>query len=99
MTIERLVGIYVSDDEVYQKYRDHMFPILQSYDGDFGYDFKISEVLKNEGKKPINRVFTIYFKTEVAMNSFFEDENYLEVREKYFTPSVTATTEIARYMR
>ena len=26
-------------------------PILQSYDGDFGYDFKISEVLKNEGKK------------------------------------------------
>ena len=33
------------------------------------------------------------------MNSFFEDENYLEVREKYFTPSVTATTEIARYMR
>jgi len=46
--MEYLIGLYVTDDEMYKKYRTAMYPLLQKYGGDFGYDFKIAEVLKSE---------------------------------------------------
>jgi len=97
MAIERIVGLFVTDDQLYQKYREHMLPILQSYGGGFGYDFKVSEVLKSKVKEPVNRVFTIYFKNEDAMNKFFDNEEYLKIRKKYYEPSVSATTIISKY--
>ncbi|MGK0290369.1 MAG: hypothetical protein ACI86H_001827 [bacterium] len=97
MAIERLVGLYVKDDELYQKYREAMSPILETFGGGFGYDFKIAEVLKSEVDAPINRVFTIFFENEDAMNSFFSNEKYLEVKKQYFEVSVSSVTEIARY--
>ena len=99
MAVERLVGLCVSDDELYQKYREGMFPILQRYGGGFGYDFKVSDVLKSEVDEPINRVFTIFFKDEESLDAFFSDEEYLEVRNRYYEPSVTATTVISKYER
>jgi len=99
MAIERLVGLFVTDDKLYQKYREGMLPILQSYGGGFGYDFKVSEVLKTEVEAPINRVFTIFFDNEDSMNAFFANEEYLEVRKKYFEPAVKATTTISKYER
>ena len=99
MAIERLVGLFVTNDELYQTYRENMLPILQVYGGAFGYDFKIAEVLKSEVEAPINRVFTISFKDEDSMATFFRDKKYLAVREKYFEPSVRATTVISKYER
>ncbi len=61
MAMEMLVGLRVVNDEAYQSYRDAMTPILNRYGGGFGYDFKVSEVLKSRTEAPINRVFTIYF--------------------------------------
>jgi len=97
MSIEMLVGLNVIDDEIYQKYREHMFPILQSYNGGFGYDFKVSEVLKSESKKPINRVFTIFFNSQETMDAFFADEKYMEIKNKYFEYSVADSTIISKY--
>ncbi len=99
MAIETLVGLYVTDDDLYQKYREGMLPILQTYGGGFGYDFKVSEVLRSEVEEPINRVFTIFFENEDAMNTFFTNEKYIEIRNKYFEPSVSATTIISKYER
>ncbi len=99
MAIERLVGLFVTDDDLYQKYREGMIPILHSYGGGFGYDFKVSDVLKSEVESPINRIFTIYFENEEALNSFFSNEEYLEIRNKYFESSVSAITTIAKYVR
>jgi len=99
MAAERLVALFVSDDELYQQYREGMFPILQRYGGGFGYDFKVSDVLKSEVDEPINRVFTIFFKDEESLDAFFSDEEYLEVRNRYYEPSVTATTVISKYER
>ena len=99
MAIETLVGLYVTDDDLYQKYREGMLPILQTYGGGFGYDFKVSEVLRSEVEEPINRVFTIFFENEDAMNTFFTNEKYIELRNKYFEPSVSATTIISKYER
>lgn len=63
MFIENLVGLHVSDHEVYQKYRNEMTPLLKEYGGDFGYNFHVSEVLKCEdSNKNINRLFTTFFK-------------------------------------
>ncbi len=99
MAVEMLVGLNVIDDDAYQLYRDEMTPILMSYGGGFGYDFKISESLKSETEAPINRVFTIYFLNEDSMNSFFSNDEYLKIKERHFEKSVTDTTIIATYGR
>ncbi len=99
MSIEMLVGVYVVDDDLYQRYRELMLPILQSYGGGFGYDFRVSEVLLSQVDAPINRVFTIFFESEESKSAFFADEAYLDVRTRYFEPSVTSTTIIANYQK
>ena len=99
MAIEMLVGLNVLDDAAYQSYRDEMTPILESYGGGFGYDFKIAEVLKSPTDAPINRVFTIFFPDEDAMNSFFSNDEYLKIKQRHFERSVAETTEIAAYER
>lgn len=99
MSVERLVGLLVTDDEKYQLYREGMLPLLKEHGGGFGYDFKISEVLKSEVDEPINRVFTIFFRDEESMNSFFSNEEYLKVRQQYFDASVSAATVIATYTK
>ena len=96
-TVEMLVGLNVIDDDEYQLYRDGMTPILKEFGGGFGYDFKVSEVLKSKEKEPINRVFTIYFPDDDAMNSFFANAEYLKIKERHFDQSVTDTTIMARW--
>ncbi len=97
MSYQILVGLCVTDDRLYSEYRDAMTPILESYGGGFGYDLKVSQVLKSETTEPINRVFTIVFKDRASKNDFFSDPSYLEFKNKYFEPSVRHTTLIADY--
>ena len=97
MALEMLVGLHVVDDEGYQSYRNEMTPILESYGGGFGYDFKIAEVLKSKTKAPINRVLTICFPNEDSRSSFFANAEYLKIRQRHFEKSVTDTTIIATY--
>ncbi len=97
MAIETLVGLHVVDEEGYQMYRNKMTSILESYGGGFGYDFKISELLKSNTKAPINRVFTISFPDQDSKDSFFSNNEYLEIRKRHFEKSVTDTTIIATY--
>ncbi len=95
--IEMLVGLNVINDSDYTKYREGMTPILKSIGGDFGYDFKIAEVLKSESENKINRVFTIHFPNDEKMNSFFSNNEYLKVKEQFFTNSIESTTVISTY--
>ena len=99
MAIEMLVALNVLDNAAYQSYREEMTPILQSYGGGFGYDFKVAEVLSSPTEAPINRVFTISFPDENSMNSFFSNDAYLKIKQKYFDKSVADTTIIATYER
>lgn len=99
MAFERLVGLHVVDDDAYQAYRNEMTPILHSYGGDFGYDFKIAAVLRSKTEAPINRVFTIFCPDEATMTAFFADEKYLEIRKRHFDRAVRAVTVIAVYER
>jgi uncharacterized protein (DUF1330 family) len=95
MPFERIMGLDVINDEEYQKYRAGMIPILETYGGSFGFDFKIAEVLKSKTENSINRVFTIDFPSKEAMDSFFSDPGYLEVKRQYFTSSVKSVTVIS----
>lgn len=99
MALETLVGLHVVDEAGYQSYRDEMTPILESYGGGFGYDFKVSEVLKSKTKAPINRVFTIAFPNQDSRDLFFSNEEYIKIRKRHFEKSVTDTTIIATYER
>ena len=96
-SFEMLVGLNVINDLEYQKYREGMMPILKNYKGEFGYDFKVSEVLKSETDNNINRVFTIRFSDKDNMDAFFANEDYIKVKERYFKGSVESTTIIASY--
>jgi uncharacterized protein (DUF1330 family) len=97
MSFEILVGLYVTDNVLYDEYRAAMKPILTEYEGFFGYDFKVSDVLISPGNNDINRVFTINFTNEKQKNNFFSDPDYLLVKEKYFSPSVGSATIISSY--
>ena len=99
MTHERLVGLHVTDDQRYQDYREKMTPILIECGGDFGYDFKISEVLKSQTDNEINRVFTMHFPDKEAMTQFFSAESYRAIRAEFFESSVASTTVISEYDR
>jgi len=96
---EILVGLNVVNDEKYQAYRVGMIPILHSYGGKFGYDFKVSEVLITESDNKINRVFTIQFPDQSKMETFFSDPNYVVVKEAYFENAVESTTIISSYTK
>ena len=95
MAYERIMGIDVTDDVEYQKYRAAMTPLLHAAGGDFGYDFKIAEVLKSKTEGKINRVFTIDFPSEKVMKDFFASDRYVAVKEKYFDRSVGSKTVIS----
>lgn len=99
MAIEMLVGLQVIDEEGYQAYRDAMIPILHNHGGGFGYDFKVSEVLRSPTAAPINRVFTIVFENQDLMNAFFSHRDYLAIRQQHFDRSVSDTTIISTYER
>lgn len=96
---ELLVAVNVTHEAGYQQYRDSMAPILTDYGGDFGYDFRVNEVLRAETDAPINRVFTIHFPNRVLADAFFTNADYLKIRDTYFEPSVSDLTIIARYDR
>lgn len=99
MSYELLVGLQIIDDVKYSQYRASMKPLLDQVNGGFRYDFKTSEVLKNEEMKPINRVFIIHFPDRNAKDCFFNDPKYLEIKQTYFEESVGATTIISEYER
>ena len=94
---ENHVALHVTDETMYQEYRKEMSPILESYNGGFRYDFKISEVLKSETENKINRVFIIYFPDKETSVKFFNDPEYLKVKEQYFLNSVAELTNISEY--
>lgn len=96
---EYLVGLNVTDDASYQKYREGMTPILKSYGGGFNYDFKVSEVLITQSQNKINRVFTLFFPDKETSERFFSDPEYLEIKKAYFEKAVESTTIISRYMK
>ena len=99
MSFEILMGLEVIDDLQYDNYRAAMKPILKSYGGQFGYDFRVSEVLISEQNPDINRVFTISFPDRQQMKDFFADPSYLQAREKFFVNSVASITMISSYQK
>ena len=97
MSFERIMGLEVINDEEYQKYRENMTPILHSFGGDFGFDFKVNEVLKSKTNNVINSVFTLDFPCKKFMEEFFTNPAYLAVKEKYFINSVKSVTTISMH--
>jgi len=97
MSYEMLVGLHVTNDKIYQEYREAMKPILAEYGGGFKCDFKVSETLFPTDNKDINRVFIIYFDDENTMECFFAHPDYLKVKEKYFQNSVSNTVIFSSY--
>ena len=99
MPYERLVGLDVVDEVLYQEYRDRMSPILATYGGGFGYDFRIAETLRSRTDAKINRLFTIYFPDEAAKDAFFADPEYQVIRAETYAKAVRASTILAGYER
>ena len=98
-THETLVGLHVTDEASYRRYRAGMTPLLEACGGRFRYDFRVSEVLRSETTNSINRVFVIAFPSAEIMQRFFADPKYLAIRKQHFEPAVKAVTRIASYER
>ncbi|HEV7734996.1 MAG TPA: DUF1330 domain-containing protein [Candidatus Binatia bacterium] len=91
----RLVGLEVTDDDSYARYRAGMTPILESYGGAFGVDLLVAQVLKGDAR--INRVFSLSFPDRVTQDRFFADERYLAVRREFFAPAVGHAATLAEF--
>ena len=96
---ELLIGLHVTDDARYTRYREGMTPILHQYGGSFRYDFRIAEVLKAETNDPINRLFILSFPNARAKDAFFADEEYQKVKREFFEGAVQAVQALAEYVR
>ena len=99
MTYETMVGLTVTDDDGYTKYRNAMAPLLAAHGGGFRYDFTIDKVLQSASEHPINRVFAIYFGSKAQMAAFFANPDYQAIKAKYFQPAVAGTTIFGSYER
>ena len=99
MVHEMMVGLTVTDDAVYQQYRDAMGPLLAAHGGGFRYDFKIAEVLKSASDHPINRVFAIFFASRERKDAFFANADYVAIRARFFVRAVAGRTVLAEYDR
>lgn len=99
MAFERLVGLHVSDPGGYARYRQDMEPILRRYGGGFRYDFEVAETLRSESDHAINRVFVLACPDRETMERFFEDPEYLRIRDRWFDSSVNGHTTIATWDR
>ncbi|VAV84063.1 hypothetical protein MNBD_DELTA01-706 [hydrothermal vent metagenome] len=99
MSYEIIVGLEVTDDKKYSAYREAIAPLLNRHSGGFSYDFKISEVLKNQEDRPINRVFLLRFEDKAGMDAFFSNPEYKKIKAELFENSVKAITIIAGYER
>jgi len=97
MAYEILVGLSVKDETGYQRYREGMLPILEAHGGSFGYDFRVSAVLRSRADHDINRVFTIRFPDRAARDAFFSNDAYRAVRSQFFDASVEGVTQLAAY--
>jgi len=96
---ELLVGLHITDDESYDKYRDGTTQLLKEHGGYFRYDYTITEMLQGGAEHPHNRVFVLSFPDESTKNRFFANETYQEVRARYFDPAVQSVTQIAAFTR
>ena len=99
MTHEMVVGLNVTDDANYARYREAMAPLLAAHGGGFRYDFTIAKALKSASPHPINRLFAIYFETKAKKDAFFSNPDYVAIRARYFEPAVAGTTVIGAYDR
>lgn len=95
--VEDLVGIHVTDETLYARYREGMLPILKRMGGYFRYDAQIQSELKSPVKHSINRLFIIGFPDQATRDEFFSDTEYLAVRKEFFESSVDSVCRLARY--
>ena len=89
-----LMGLEVTDDASYARYRARMTPILESHGGSFGCDFVVAKVLKGPSER-LNRVFTISFPDRMTRERFFANPRYREVRAEHFEPAVARAIVLA----
>src|SRR6266850_2456527 len=99
MAVERgryviLMGLEVTDDASYARYRVSMTPILESHGGSFGCDFVVAKVLKGPSER-LNRVFTMSFPDRMTRERFFANPRYREVRAEHFEPAVASAIVLA----
>jgi uncharacterized protein (DUF1330 family) len=97
MAHELLVGLTVTDDEGYARYRAAMTPLLHAYGGGFRYDFTIAKVLRSASDHPINRLFVLRFPSKERIKEFFANPAYQAIKAEHFAGSVAATTILAAY--
>jgi len=95
--IEILVGVQVHDPARYAEYRAAMTPLLEARGGRFVLDVTVAAVLRAPSPTPMNRLFTMRFPSKDALDAFFGDPAYLEIRRRLFEPSVSASARLATY--
>jgi len=95
---EMWVGITVTDETSYQRYRDEMGPFLEAYGGSFHVDVRVTDVLRAPKPVGFNRLFALRFPNRDARDGLFSDERYVAVRAEHFQGSVGEVVRLSEGM-
>ena len=96
-TNEVLMGVQVTDETGYARYRAEMTPLLNAHGGRFVLDVRVAEVLRAPSPLAFNRLFTIRFPSARQRDAFFAHPDYLAVRARWFEPSVSGVVRLGDY--
>lgn len=94
---ELLVGMRITDEAAYARYRAAMAPILEAAGGLFRYDLRVAELLQGDATEPFNRIFILSFPDEAAKDRLFNDPAYQRARTEHFNGAVSSFTIMAAY--
>jgi uncharacterized protein (DUF1330 family) len=93
-----LMGLQVTDEGTYARYRAAMTPLLEAHGGRFGVDVRVAEILRAPPGAAFNRLFTICFTSARQRDAFFTAPDYLAIRAELFQPSVSAVVQLGDYV-
>jgi len=74
-----------------------MLPILKTFGGAFGYDFKVSDVLLSKTEDDINGVFIPEFLSQQKMEQFSSFPDYVAVQNWHLKASISSKTVISMH--
>ena len=98
MSYEMTVGLVVTDQDSYARYRSEMRPLLEEAGGAFQYDFDVARTLSGDGAEEVNRLFVLRFPSESNKDRFFADPRYVEIKSRLFDPAVKQRVFISEHV-
>ena len=92
-----VLGLSVTNQEMYQEYREKLDPVLKEVGAKVILDVEVGNVRINPTETNFNRLIFIKFNNAESMKLLNEHPTYLSLKNSLFVPSVKQTVPLAKF--